>query len=37
MGAQPPNFDTSPRNQKNAISCEPVELETSFNDQKMEK
>ena len=37
MDAKPPNFDAPPRNEKNAISCEPVELETSFNDQKMQK
>ena len=32
MGAQSPNFDATPRNQNNAMSCEPVELETLFND-----
>ena len=37
MDAQPPNFDTPPRNKKNAISGEPVELETSFNDQTIQK
>ena len=26
-----------PPKSKNVISCEPVELETSFNDQKMQK
>ena len=31
MGTQTPNFDALPQKQKNAISCEPVELETSFN------
>ena len=36
MGAQPPILKHPPKS-KNAISCEPVELETSFNDQKMQK
>ena len=33
----PPNFDAPPQNKKNAISCEPVKLKTSFNDHKMQK
>ena len=37
MGTQPPNFDAPPQNQKNAISCKPVKLETLFNDQKVQK
>ena len=40
MGAQPPNFNAPPpppENQKIAIACEPVELETSFNNQKLQK
>ena len=37
MGAQKPQFWSAPRNQKNAISREPIELKSSFNDQKMPK
>ena len=39
MGAQPPILmrPPSPPKSKNAESCEPVQLETLFNDQKMQK